>query len=457
MKGDVAAQERRSDALRPLSDSLTGRFNRQPGTARTHAPRELARDLGVAVATQLDSYWPSAQGADEGPVDVIDVFSGCGGMSTGFKTVNSAIPAFRLAAAVDIDDDANKSFEANLRIAPARLDAARIASQKDLLDQLSSTRRRGTPLVLIGCAPCQGFSSHRNGAGVADPRNSLFGDFAAIASQLMPDAVVIENVPELLTDRYWGAVEHVRSTLEDSGYYVHLAVHNMAEFGVPQERFRALMVAMRQPFVPPWGFLPRGQFKTVRDAIGALPEVEAGVRCSNDEMHYSAGHRQSTLETIRAVRKDGGSRPAHVGPDCLRRAAQRNGKPAYEDVYGRLFWDRPSITITAYARNPASGRFVHPEQHRGLTVREAALLQGFPRRYWFDGSLDSRFRQIGNAVPPAFAAFLASHILGELLSEPLADEEFDPGLQASVGSSFSRLIPGLKAAGSCSRLSDRLN
>lgn len=116
-------------------------------------------------------------------------------------------------------------------------------------------------------------------------------------------------------------------------------------------------------------------------------------------------------------------------------------------------WDRPAITITAYARNPASGRYVHPEQHRGLSVREAALLQSFPDDYQFAGSLDERFRQIGNAVPPAFAAHLASHVLRELHSEePL--ESFDEGITKPVGPSFSRLIPALKAGhrkefGSC--------
>lgn len=162
-------------------------------------------------------------------------------------------------------------------------------------------------------------------------------------------------------------------------------------------------------------------------------------------MHYSAGHSRSTINTIRQVPKDGGSRPPHAGPECLRRAAKRNGRAVYEDVYGRLSWDRPAITVTAYARNPASGRFVHPEQDRGLTVREAALLQGFPSDYWFSGSLDQRFRQIGNAVPPAFAAFLATHLLGELMAEPLHVSSFDPGISEPVGPSFSRLIPALKA------------
>jgi DNA (cytosine-5)-methyltransferase 1 len=100
--------------------------------------------------------------------------------------------------------------------------------------------------------------------------------------------------------------------------------------------------------------------------------------------------------------------------------------------------------VTAYSRNPASGRFVHPVQDRGLSVREAALLQSFPRDYWFEGTLDERFRQIGNAVPPAFAGFVAVSTLAELLTTN-PSEEFTPGVARPVGRSFSRLIPALKA------------
>jgi DNA (cytosine-5)-methyltransferase 1 len=131
-----------------------------------------------------------------------------------------------------------------------------------------------------------------------------------------------------------------------------------------------------------------------------------------------------------------------VGPECLRRANKRQDKPAYEDVYGRLAWNRPSVTITNYARNPASGRYAHPEQDRGLSIREAACLQAFPRDWRFVGTLDPCFRQIGNAVPPLFAAAVASHVLCELLADPLPRQ--DPGITRSVGPSFSRLIPALK-------------
>jgi DNA (cytosine-5)-methyltransferase 1 len=261
----------------------------------------------------------------------------------------------------------------------------------------------------------------------------------------MPDAVIAENVPELLTTKYWAYVEKVVGIFRRQGYYVHLNIHNLAGFGVPQERFRAVLLAMRKPFLPPKQFLHRTDFRTVRQAIGVLPPVKPGEKHPADSMHYSAGHCASVIETIRAVPKNGGSRPSNVGPECLRRASKRHGRPAYEDVYGRLFWDRPAITITASARNPASGRFIHPEQNRGLSVREGAVLQSFPSAYKFVGGLDDSFRQVGNAVPPAFSSYLAFHVLGELLGSNLDEARFDSGITKPVGSSFSRIIAGIKA------------
>lgn len=433
-----------AQSIRALAGALA-RIGPKTSAARGDDTRGAARFLGRTAATDLDRFWTRARNAPNGPIDVIDMFSGCGGMSAGFHGVNGAVRAYRLAAAVDIDAVANRTYEANYEMRPKAFDIAKIARGRRLLEEIRKTRRPKAPLVLIGCAPCQGFSSHRNKAGIKDARNSLFGEFARIAARLRPSAVVVENVPELLTDRFWPFLTEARSRLQRNGYYVHLAVHNMAEFGLPQERFRALMIAMPKPFRAPYGFLKRGNFRTVRHAIFNLPGVKAGEEHPGDAMHYSAGHNRSTIETIRAVPKNGGSRPAHVGPECLRRAAKKNGRAVYEDVYGRLFWDRPAITVTAYARNPASGRYVHPQQDRGLTVREAALLQGFPRDFWFAGSLDQRFRQIGNAVPPAFSVFLAAHLLGELLSERIPEAAFDPGITEPIGPSFSRLIPALKA------------
>lgn len=420
-------------------------YGRSRSTART--TREAAARLIARAGREMDSWWRTRTVA--GPIDVLDFFSGCGGMSAGFAAVNGVIHAYRIAGAVDIDGIAAASFAANLGVPCSLLDAARLVDDDRALEAfLQSCRLRSSaPLVLIGCAPCQGFSSHRNDAGPGDSRNSLYVDFAKIAARLVPEVVIAENVPEILTERYWPLVCHARSILEKAGYFVQISVHNTAEFGVAQERFRAVLIAMRRPFGPMRGAIARDEFKTVREAIGHLPSIAAGQRDPNDAMHYTAGHRETTLETIRAVPKNGGSRPEDAGPECLRRAKERAGRAAYEDVYGRLYWDRPSITVTAYARNPASGRFVHPEQDRGLSIREAALLQSFPSDYRFVGTLDECFRQIGNAVPPVFANSLALFVLGELLGSPVRVEDFDPGITASVGASFSRLIPSLKAQG----------
>lgn len=439
----------RSRRSAPSLSSVRRELVRRVTNAAAHTVdplREGANRVAREVALSLDTYWERSKRAPAGPIDVIDMFSGCGGMSAGFLALNGLITSYRLLAALDIDETANATYAKNLGTQPHNIDVSELArdgsGQRRILPDCGKGRTR--PLVLIGCAPCQGFSSHRNEAGRHDDRNSLFVDFARIAARLQPDAIVVENVPELLTERYWHFLVRGRRVLEGAGYFVHVGVHNMAEFGVPQERFRALLLAMKRPFAPIRGFLVRPDFRTVRDAIESLPRIAAGERLESDPMHFTAHHRPSTLSVIRAVPKNGGSRPDHVGPDCLRRARQRSGRAAYEDVYGRLHWDRPAITVTAYARNPASGRYVHPEQDRGLSIREAASLQGFPRDYTFTGSLDDAFRQIGNAVPPRFAAYVAGHLLGELLSSA-PSPVFAPGVTTDLGPSFSRLIPALKA------------
>jgi DNA (cytosine-5)-methyltransferase 1 len=398
------------------------------------------------AALNLNANWNKGGNTKGGSVPVIDMFSGCGGMSAGFASVNGLMPAFKIAGAIDIDEVANESYERNIRVRPHRISVADLARKPDLLKETIASVLGDNPkdFVLIGCAPCQGFSSHRHEQGNNDPRNSLFLDFAKIAAATRPIAVVVENVPELLTTRYWPLVVEARKTLEAVGYFVNLTVHNMAEFGVPQERFRTLMLAMKHPFESPRGFLTRNQFRTVRQAIGGLPPISPGQHHPSDPMHYTACHKASTIATISAVPRNGGSRPESIGPKCLQRAKERNGRAVYEDVYGRLFWDKPAITITAHARNPASGRYVHPEQNRGLSIREAALLQSFPPNYDFAGSLDERFRQIGNAVPPAFAAFLAAHVLSQLQVNDRC-KAFDTGINQPIGESFSRLIPSLKS------------
>ena len=355
--------------------------------------------------------------------------------------MGAATGGFQLVGAVDINSASLATYAHNFGVTALHRDIRDLATTKSLREKLLTelpTYDPAKPLVLIGCAPCQGFTAHRKRRwNEVDARNSLVDSFAQVAAELAPDCIVMENVPELLSGRYWPHFEAFRDRLHKEGYTVKQAIHNSAGYGVPQERFRALIVAMKtNDFSLPQPWLTPEQFKTVRDAIGGLPPVRAGEQSPEDPLHKSASHRKATIEVIRAVPKNGGSRPPGIGPVCLDKVK------GFYDVYGRLSWDKPAITITHYARNPASGRFVHPEQDRGLTTREAARLQGFPDGFEFIGSFDDRFRQIGEAVPPPVAVALAGAILANFRGEQHhSDENL---IDTPVNDSFAGVIAGLK-------------
>lgn len=379
-------------------------------------------------------------------LDVIDLFSGCGGFSAGFRMFSARHASYRLAGAVDLNHDANETYRTNLRHVPLQGDVHAIVTRRSAWDRFrrSLDRRKNNRTVLVGGPPCQGFSSHRKTIDDCGDLNILVPDFARAAVRLDADAAILENVPELVTIRGWPYFAEATETFRKAGFVVRTRVYNLAGFGLPQERFRVLTLAMRRPFAMPSPFLTREAFRTVRQAIGSLPPIQPGMPFPDDPDHVTAHHRASTVATIAAVPRNGGRRPLEVGPQCLRDLALRNGRTGYDDVYGRLWWDRPAVTITGHSRNPASGRFAHPDQDRGLSVREAALLQGFPPAFRFQGSLVSRFLQLGNAVPPSVAAFLAGHILAELSATRKESPGLDEDLHDPVGTSFSRLIPGIK-------------
>lgn len=431
--------------MREILNGLAGwrRHNIERDTIKDIAG--AAGEIGRALATE-DLVAPVPKhDPTSAPIDVVDVFCGCGGLSAGFRLLSQFIPAFRLAGALDWDENAVETYRRNLGLSPIVADAHAVANKSapwiDFERRLNLNR--GNVTCVVGGPPCQGFSSHRRTIDDCDHLNRLFIDFAKIAVRLNPAVIVMENVPELVTVRSWPFYVQASKILKDAGYTVRTRVYNLAGFGLPQERFRCLTVAMRKQFAMPEPFLDRRHFRTVRAAIGMLPPVVPGKPHERDPEHWTAGHRPSTISTIAAVPKNGGRRPLELGPECLRRIASTYGRTGYDDVYGRLWWDRPSVTITGSARNPASGRFVHPEQDRGLSIREAARIQGFPITYRFTGSFDSRFTQIGNAIPPTVAAHLASHLLAELIT-PRRSAPPGSDIRAPLGTSFSRLIAGIK-------------
>lgn len=411
--------------------------------------RRYKADLVQLVQHALTEFVPvSSTTYSNNPIQLIDFFSGAGGTSLGFSALNRVIPAFKMLGGCDINKISASTYSHNFGTPLAHEDITNLAFNKEhlrsWLDSIGYEKNK--PTIMIGCAPCQGFSSHRkkHWGEEDDIRNSLIMAFAEIVKELQPDVILMENVPEFLSKRYWKYYSAAKKCYEENGYIVKGTIYNAAAFGVPQERFRSIIIGMKKDFVLPSGYLLPADYRTVRDAIAHLAPVPAGVADANDTLHKSASHKQSTIDVIKNVPHDGGNRPSGIGPACLDKTK------GFSDVYGRLYWDRPSITITHYARNPASGRYTHPEQDRGLTAREAAILQSFPTGFEFTGKFDDIYRQIGEAVPPMLSAAIAANILIELLSSPPTTEEVNCGpatIEAPVSSSYSSVIAGIKARG----------
>jgi DNA (cytosine-5)-methyltransferase 1 len=328
----------------------------------------------------------------------LDFFSGCGGLTVGLKKAG-----FKVIGAVEVDPLSIDTYRANHKnvtvweIDIRKLNPAEIKSTLGL--------RKGSLDLLAGCPPCQGFSTIRtlNGAvKIDDPRNDLLFDFLRFVKVLRPQAVMMENVPALAQDERFGVF---CTRMEEFGYLGNHRILNAAEYGVPQRRRRLIYLAGFKMSIP---FAERSpQIRTVEDAIRCLPIAGK----SGDPIHDMRERRSPRImELIRRIPKDGGSRtdlPEKYQLNCHKRC---NG---FKDVYGRMAWKDVSPTITSGCFNPSKGRFLHPEEDRAITMREAALLQGFPRWYRFPivSSKSAIAAMIGNALPPPFIAAHASLIL----------------------------------------------
>lgn len=336
----------------------------------------------------------------------IDLFAGAGGLSVGLERAG-----FRVAAAVELDRHAASTFQLNHRSAHVVVD--------DIRNVKASALRAGACLgerrldLLTGCPPCQGFSTlrtRRKGSSVADPRNGLILEFLRLIRELRPRAVVLENVPGLAEDA--GYAQFCRS-LTRLGYNYSAGVVDAAEFGVPQRRKRLVLAALHELEVPS-GLLNPGRRKVanVSDGIAGLPKAGR----SGDALHDLPERRsEAVLARIKATPKDGGSRsdlPPEDQCQCHKRSS------GFFDVYGRMAWSAPAPTITSGCSNPSKGRFLHPEEHRAITLREAALLQTFPRHYQFDMTRGKEHvaAQIGNAFPPNLITPIARRLARALLA-----------------------------------------
>jgi DNA-cytosine methyltransferase len=347
---------------------------------------------------------------------VIDFFCGAGGMSYGFSNTRQSHLAFKILGGIDISADALKTYEMNVRAPGINADVRELSKFPEtlmsLIPEFDPNIHR--PLVFIGCAPCQGFSALRKGDQRDDARNNLMDAFAQLVVHYKPDAVVMENVPEILKGKFSSYFGLAASRLTDSGYCLNSSILDLSTFGVPQRRKRAIVLgALTSGLKLPPPIFTVEEAPTVRDAIAHLRPLEAGEIDPYDSLHRAPKHTSRLVEMFKKIPLDGGDRRSLPTELKLKSHLKLDGgsSPGFTDVYGRLRWDTPSVTITAKSRSASSGRFLHPEQHRNISVREAAILQGFPQVFNFIGTPTQQYKQIGEAVPPLFARSLAWQVL----------------------------------------------
>lgn len=343
-------------------------------------------------------------------ISTLDLFAGAGGLSLGFEQAGLGYsPAF----AVEHDCAAARTFKGHFGC------EVYDGPIEDVLD---------FPLadVIIGGPPCQGFSplGRDRDDHSRVQLNELWQQYLRAVRLVRPKAFVIENVPEFQRSAQFGRLLQLLDDDPDLSEYAYsYGVLNAADYGVPQSRRRGILMAVRGvesvPWPPPATCGPSSQgevpYRSVRDAISDLPAATTGFDVSFDrtgtqQLHFGRRPRESSLARYRAI-PEGGNRfdLARNRPDLLPRCWAE--KPTgTTDVMGRLWWDRPSVTIRTEFFKPEKGRYLHPVADRPITHREAARLQGFPDDFVFEGTKIEIARQIGNAVPVGLGRALAEHL-----------------------------------------------
>lgn len=322
--------------------------------------------------------------------EVVDLFCGIGALSYGLKQ-----SGLKIVAGYDTDSRCKYAFEKNNGANFFDRDVAEL-HPSEIQEHFSGK----VPSILAGCAPCQPFSTYKH-RYAEDPRWSLVTKFGELAASVKPDYVTMENVPALLKYKGGSVFSNFCEKLSDAEYEITPMVAQCKNFGVPQNRRRLVVVASREQKLPELSATHINPV-TVREAIGDLPPISAGESNSVDPLHISSTLSDLNLKRIKVSKPGGTWRdwPKKLRAPCH----QRPSGATYSSVYARMQWDKPSPTVTTQCYGFGNGRFGHPEQDRAISLREAAILQSFPRQYEFVKLGEPVFireiaRWIGNAVP----------------------------------------------------------
>ena len=310
-----------------------------------------------------------------------------------------------MVAGIDLDAACRYPYEANNDALFLEKDVAKLTAK-----EITSFFGDASVKILAGCAPCQPFSTYAQRYDERrDHKWGLLNEFARLAKSTKPDIITMENVPKLANHPVF--LDFV-NTLQRLKYYTWFNVVDSSHYGVPQTRKRLVLLASihgKIELVPPTSPKPR----TVKQAIGRLRRLDAGDSAPRDPLHTTATLSDLNMKRIKASKPGGTWRdwPAQLVADCHNRSSGKT----FPGVYGRMEWEKPSPTMTTQCYGFGNGRFGHPDQDRAISLREAAILQSFPRNYKFvETKQDVQFktlgRLIGNAVPVELARAVAISI-----------------------------------------------
>ena len=342
-------------------------------------------------------------------LSAIDLFCGAGGLS--FGLVKAGIP---VVAGVDTDPACRYPFEHNIDAKFLEEDVKTLTAET-----LNRLWIKGSVRVLAGCAPCRPFSPYRRGIDTSKEKDwPLLRQFGRLASETLPEIITMENVPRIQGSSVFKAFV---KRLTSSGYHVDWRSCYGPDYGLPQVRRRLVLLAsLLGPIGVPSSTsaaVSKRPVATVRSKIGKLPPIDAGGHDPRDPLHVARTLSDVNLRRIKASVPGGTWEdwPIELRATCHKRSSGGT----FRNVYARMEWDKPAPTITTLAHNFGTGRFGHPEQDRPLSLREAAMLQGFPRYYRFVKTPESiTFHKlgtlIGNAVPPPLAKAVGKAIIAHV-------------------------------------------
>jgi len=389
-------------------------------------------------------------------MSAIDLFAGAGGFS--LAAYESGLDVL---AAIELDPLAANTYKENLI---ERLGVNTRFIEGDILQinpaelRESLNLERGDLQLILGGPPCQGFSTHRiNNAGVDDPRNQLLLRYFDFVEEFQPQAFLVENVTGLLWSRHADYLEKFKALASDNNYTIHFCdVLNAKDYGVPQNRKRVFILGVRNDLnlqnisFPPakTHFSPSSQevkkgFPSWRPASSVFEPCSAEILEKfvndyflkktnvskerardllnglefgdpidpNDPCNFHMQPTPQSVEKYQATPLNGSREDAG---EAFRLPCHSNGYKGHKDVYGRMFIHLPANTITTGCNNPSKGRFVHPWENHGITLRHAARIQTFPDDFVFTGTSTSQAKQVGNAVPVELGVVLITSIMNVL-------------------------------------------